>query len=229
MSAGRHPRIGIPWASREDPSFRGAGTYTSSGGTAISTISTTLANISSGDLLIVFAARSDWTDGDPTCSGGGLTWVTAKSINVDPAGSNYGYGAYAAKATSNQASLVVTINFSTSSPYGLIASCAYNAPYLIATSSVVSSNTTLSAAATTRTSAQVTTSARSLLVGMAANWDNEDAFAAANGYTLRIPASGNTAVMIADKVADAGNYGGAANFGTSLNEQYFPMLLSFNV
>lgn len=109
-----------------DPVFQEAGTRTSLGGTSSSTVTSVIANVASGD-LVVFGVQRELIAQITGVSGNGagltsFTLLHSCSINTG----NFGYRLYAAIATSAAASVTITASFSAAAAYGEGSSARYN-------------------------------------------------------------------------------------------------------
>jgi hypothetical protein len=200
-----------------DPTFAELGTLSYQGSNAVTSLSTTIQNVSVGDLLIVVVQRND----QDACTGVASTSPALTFTKL--AAAVYGIVGFdtelwGAIATSSASSQVITASYSNSDSWGAMFSARYTGGVSSITPNATTAHAVLQSSSTNRTNANMTTTVRTLMIAFGTNWDNYDLISAAANWNLRVNADtfGNntTTQFLLDRVADAGTYP-SGNYGTN--------------
>lgn len=215
-----------------DPAFGALGTIDSRGASSTNTLTSTIANVAAGDLVLAFSQRDRQDNLTGITMDGNAMTLLKSNDSGDP--TNFYFDVWGYIASSAAASADVIASYSDSQQWGTLFSARWsNVGSLTPLAS--SCNTTgcsgKAANSTTRTAQQITTSQRALIVAVGTDWNNYRTHTGANGFTVRADGSGTPVTSIQfiyDQVANAGSFGGASNFGTTnANDQYLSVLLAF--
>lgn len=217
-----------------DPAFGALGTIYSSGGTSVTSMTSTITNVAVGDLVLAFVQR-DW---QAQCTGLTIAGAAATLIKRNNSGANgFSFDVWGMVAASSYSSASVVASYSAGQPWGTIMSARWTPGVLSATPNTSSCNTTgcsgLAASSTSRLAQSITTSARSLIIAAGTDWNDYRTHTAASGWTERADGSGSPVTSIQfifDRISDAGTFGGATAFSTtSPSDQYLSVMLAFEV
>ena len=211
-----------------------------SGGSSTSTGSVTLANVASGNLVLVFIGRNTQANiTGVTMAGNSMTNLRR---NLGGTIENYGVDVWGVISPSAYASATITATYSATGGDAILS--AYLSILAARWSGVSSATPTFSScnsagcsgqatSSTNRLASSITTSATNLLVACGVDWDNFRTHTAASGWTKRADGSGTpltTLFYLHDRVATAGTYGGGTAFATtSTADNYLSMLLAFSL
>jgi hypothetical protein len=216
-------------AGSVDPVFGALGTAVNYGGTSVSSTTSTLTDVAADNLCLAFPARNVQS----VCTGVTLGEQSMTRIVGAATSGGYGIEVWACIAASSGASVDVTATYDYAQP---------NASIITARYSGVSSATALASACnvdgcgaytswtTNRTALEITTSERALIIAAGVDILASKTHTAANGYTQRADGSGTPVTsrsFLLEKVADAGNFGGDANFSTAGADEYISVIAAF--
>lgn len=214
------------------PAFGALGTHVTMEGTASASLSSTLSNIAVGDLVIALVQRNM----EPSITGVAVSGTPMSKVRTIQSGqADFNLGVWALRSSSAISSATITATFADSAMWGSMVTARWSG-ISSATPLASSCNTAgcagLTSAATTRTAVQITTTQSALVLGVGTDWNNYATHTAANGFTKRfdnaIAGGGIGSVQfIHEKIAGAGNFGGAANFATVASDDYLSALLAF--
>jgi hypothetical protein len=216
-----------------DPVFGALGTLDSKGATAANSMSSTLTDVTAGDLLFVLAQRDDQDLCTGVASASPAVSFTSLGIQmVSPADAVFGTQLWAAVAPSSTASMSITASYSTSESWGAMFSWRMSPGSITAISPVNGSSSydgTLPASTTTnRTAPNIVTTARCLLLAVGADWDFYYNHTAATNWTKRVDCDtfgdNTTTQFVHERIADAGTYP-SGNFATSSSADYYMSIL----
>lgn len=232
------------WANKEligggvmaDPVFGGYGTVVNTGSSSASTLTSTITNVESGDLVIALVQRNYSATNltGITCDGNAMTVVSTVNSGVN----NFAFYLYTYRATSAISSAAVVASFSDSQAWGSMITARWSnvsSATALGFQRSPSSGSGLTGPATTRTvPTALTTSERALIIAVGTDWDNYNTHTAANSFTKRfdnaIAGGGSSSVQfIYSRVANAGSFGAGSNFGTAASDQYLAILAAFPI
>lgn len=216
-------------AGGSDPEFGAISDYYESGTNTITSAQVTLANVAIGDLVLAFVQRAfSATLTGVTCAGQAM----ARCALSDSGNDDFYFEIWGVIANANTASATIQATWTADNQYASLSAGRWTnvgSATPLTTSCNAAGCVGIASSATTRTAQQITTESRALIIGAGTNWNGGTTQAGANGFTAR---EGSTGVIqfVYDKVADAGNFGGAANFGTAgAADQYLSLLLAFSI
>ena len=214
-----------------DPVFGEIGTAYISANTAVSSLSTTILHVASGDFILVLLAREQ----QENCTGvastsPALTFTKVATIAQD---ANISMDVWAAIATASASSMTISASYSDAQAWGDIASARWsNAPSSI-TPVQSSTLSQMSSATTNRTATNVTTTQRTLIIATGSDWDSYNTHTATTNWTKRIDSqtggTNSSLHFLYDRVANAGTYP-SGNYGSTNNsDRYVSSFLAFPI
>lgn len=199
-----------------DPSFAALGTLDYRGQNYINSLSSTITNVSVGDLLIVVVQR----DNQSNCTGVAsiLPALTFTKIATAAIGAGFKTDLWAAIATSSASSQVITASYSSNASRGAMFSARYTGGVSSITANASTAHSALQAFSTNRTNSDMTTTVRTLMIAFGTNWNYYHLISAAANWNKRVDSDtfGNdtTTQFLIDRVADPGTYP-SGNYGTN--------------
>lgn len=229
-----------------DPAFAELGTLDFRGNNNASSLSSTIANVTTGDIVVVVVARDHASLISSVSATGFGTFALLATSDANTAG-GFQNRIYAGIATADASSRVVTASFSGSYPWGSMFTARYTPGSGLVSLTPLdtgrnpSSGSGLVASSTDRGSAAndvtVASGKRALLIAAGTDWDFYRNHTAQNGYTKRADSDtfGNDAMTqwLYDRVVDAGTYGGTGSterFGTvNSADQYMGALVALEI
>lgn len=196
-------------------------------------MTSTLANVSAGDLVIALVQRNE----EPYCTGVSMAGTAMTKVKMVQSGGGdlFNLGIWAVLAPSAVPSASIVASFASSAAWGSMVTARWSG-VSSATPLASSCNTAgcsgVAALSTSRTAQQITTAQGALILGVGTDWDNYNTHTAANSFTKRfdnaIAGGGSSSVQFMfDRVAAAGDFGGALNFSTAASDRYLSALLAF--
>lgn len=211
-----------------DPVYQGSGTISASGGSSVSSLSTTITNVAVGDFLVVQVQRNVQSDITGVASASpALTFSRSRRVGTT---GGFEHDLWAAVATAASASMTITASYSGSHSYGSIISHRWGSGVTSATPTHTSGHTALQATSTSRTAPNVTTTARTLLLALGTNWDYQRTHTSATDWTTILnPSSAGTEMFLHARIADAGTYPNGNFATTNLTDQYLAGIAAFAV
>lgn len=211
-------------STRPSASFQELGTLQNARSASLSSLSTTIANVAVGDLLVVVVQR----DRQDQCTGvasSSPSLTFTKVLTAQSGENHFNTDLWAAIATSSASSQTITASYSASSSYGAIFSARYSSGVSSITPNATTAHTTLQYYSTDRTNSNMTTTARTLMLAFGTNWNYYYLVSAATNWTKRVDCDtfgdNSTVQFLFDRVADAGTYP-SGNYGTNESaDDYF--------
>jgi hypothetical protein len=209
-----------------DPVFQGHSTSYDAGGSSVSSMTVTM-DVNEGDLVLAIVQRENQAN----CTGvtlGSQDLSFIKEALADYIG--FGVDIWGCISDSSGTGVSITASYSDSGTLGEMSAVRWN-NVASAEPSQSSCNIagcyTTSGPSTERSAQEITTSARSLIVGIGTEFGYYHNQYGANGFTNEW----SNYQWAYDKVADAGSFGGASNFGTTDGDAdiYVSVLLAFNI
>lgn len=217
-----------------DPGFGALGTIYSSGGTSVTSMTSTITNVAVGDLVLAFVQR-DW---QAQCTGLTIAGAAATLIKRNNSGANgFSFDVWGMVAAASSSSASVVASYSAGQPWGTIMSARWTHGVTSITPNESSCNTpgcsALASSSTSRLFQSITTTVRTLIIAAGSDWDNTRTHTPASGWTKRADGSGTPVTSIQfvlDRVADAGTFGGATAFSTTnASDQYLAVVIALPV
>lgn len=218
-----------------DPSFGALGTISSTGMTYVSSLTSTITNISVGDLVLAFAQR----DKQSSCTGVTIDGASATLLKRNAANTaeEFGIDVWGVIAASSASSASVVASYSVAAQWGTMFSARWTPGVtsitLLASSCNTSGCSGIATSSTNRLTQSITTGQRALIIVAGSDWSDYRTHTAASGWTERADGSGSPVTSIQfvfDRVSDAGTFGGATAFSTtSASDQYLSVMLAFEV
>ena len=201
-----------------DPSFAALGTLDYREQNDANSLSSTITNVSVGDLLIVVVQRDYQTNCTGVASTSPALTFTKIATAVTGTGLEFNTDLWAAIATSSASSQVITASYSSGNAWGAMFSARYTGGVSSITANASTAHSALQSSSTNRTNSNMTTTVRTLMIAFGTNWDYYHLISAAANWNKRVDSDtfGNdtTTQFLIDRVADPGTYP-SGNYGTN--------------
>ena len=215
-----------------DPSYAERGTLDYNGATGASSLESTISNVVTGDLLFISVAREYQANiTGVACSSPALTFTRIGRAVSGTSG--FCIDLWAAIATQDASSMVITASYSDSAQYGAMFSMRYSAGGVTSITPHQSiDHDTLQSASTDRTIGNIVTTVRTLLLAVGCDWDYYRTHTAAANWTKRVDSqtfgTDSTTQFWHERIANSGTYP-SGNFATAGSDQYIAILVALEV
>lgn len=201
-----------------DPSFATLGTLEYMGGSSANSLSSTITNVSVGDLLIVFVQRAYQT----RCTGVASVTPALTFTKLETAvsgDSDFNPELWGAIATQAAASMTITASYSDEQPWGSVFSVRYSPGGVTSiTPQANQGHDAKQTSSTNRTITNIVTSTRTLMIAAGADWNYYCTHTAAANWTKRVDSQtfgeDSTTQFFYDRIANAGTYP-SGNYGSA--------------
>lgn len=216
-----------------DPVFQNRGTLDYRAGNFASSLSSTITGVQAGDLLIVQVQRDQQANITGVASASpALTFSLARRLNSGSS-KNFSQDIWTALATADAASMTITASYSNSEAWGSMISYRWSGGIESATPSQTNGHTTLQEPSTNRTSPNITTTQRALLIAAGTDWDFYLTHTPATNWTKILDSqtlgTDSATMFLHAQIADAGTYPNG-NFATvSAADRYMSSIIAYEV
>lgn len=227
-----------PWAWKgivvmADPTYQGSGTLDYSSSSSVSSLSTTITNVEVGDLLVVQVQR-DYQDAITSVASASPALTFVRQARADPAKAvMFFQDVYTAIATAAASSMTITASYSSSAAWGAMISYRWSGGISSGTATQVVADSSLRSTSTNRTVANITTTARTLLIAAGSDWNYYLTHTAAANWTKILDSqtkgTDSTTLYLYARIADAGTYPNGNFATTNLTDTYFGSILALPI
>lgn len=215
-----------------DPVYQGSGTLDYQYGNSTSSLSTTITNVEVGDLLVVQSQRDGQNNITGVASSSpALTFNRQARASIIANG--FSQDIYTAIATTAAASMTITATYLDSGQWGSLISYRWSGGISSGTATHSASDSSLRATSTSRTTTNITTTQRTLLIAAGTDWDYYRTHTAAANWTKILDSQTNgtdsTTMYLHARIADAGTYPSGNFSTTNLTDKYFGSIIALPI